>query len=168
MSASPLVFDAPSAHALTATQDIDATAAASFAVISEVENWPVWLSFLRSVRIVGDRPSLEVGADIAIRSRLPGEEEELFEVDRFLTNHHLSLVGAYSCRRRIDIRLEQKSSLTRVTVRLDYPTYGGVMAALLDRLTRRRRLQAELADGLVHLKGLVEFKRSGDVLLDDF
>ncbi len=52
-------------------------------------------------------------------------------------------------------------------VRVDYPTYGGITGALLDRFTRRRRLDNALADSLLHFKGLVEFDRA-DGRLDDF
>ena len=105
-------------------------------------------------------------ARVAIRSKLPGDDEELFEVDRFIPGFHISLVGAFSCRRRFDFRVEQKSERSKVVVRLDYPTYGGVVAALVDRLTRRRRLELALGDSLLHFKGLVEFEREDGVLAD--
>ena len=109
-----------------------------------------------------------MGTEIAIRSeQLPGEDEEFFEVDRYIAGHQVSLVGAFSCRRRIDFRVEQKSERSKVVVRVDYPTYGGITGALLDRFTRRRRLDVELANSLLHFKGLVEFERP-DGGLDDF
>ena len=103
---------------------------------------------------------------MAIRSAVPGEDEELFEVDRFIPGFHLSLVGAYSCRRRIDFRIEQKSERSKIVVRMDYPTYGGAVAALVDKFTRRRKLDAALGDSLLHFKGLVEFEREDGVLAD--
>ena len=51
-------------------------------------------------------------------------------------------------------------------VRLDYPTYGGAVAELVDRFTRRRRLELALGDSLLHFKGLVEFDREDGVLAD--
>ena len=51
-------------------------------------------------------------------------------------------------------------------VRLDYPTYGGIVATLFDRLTRRRKLEVALGDSLLHFKGLVEYDREG--VLADF
>jgi uncharacterized membrane protein len=75
-------------------------------------------------------------------------------------------VGAYSCRRRLDLRIEQKSDRSRIVVRLDYPTYGGALASLFDRLTLRRRLDTALADSLTHFKGLVEFDKDAGVLAD--
>ena len=65
--------------------------------------------FLRSARRVEPTEPIGLGSEVAIRSNLPGEDEELFEVDRFIPGHQLSLVGAFSVRRRIDIRIEQKS-----------------------------------------------------------
>lgn len=168
MAATLLVPDRPSPRAIHRSQDIATPAATAFAFICEVEKWPVWLSFLKSVRQVElDRP-LGLGSDIAIRSQLPGEPEELFEVDRFIVGHQLSLVGAFSCRRRIDLRVEQKSDHSKIVIKLDYPTYGGVLGAVVDRFTRRRRLDVALADSLLHFKGLVEFERSGDGGFEDF
>jgi uncharacterized membrane protein len=160
-------FDRPSARAIYRAQDVASPAATAFARICEVEKWPVWLSFLRSARLTEPQLPFGEGSEVAIRSRLPGDEEDLFEVDRFIPGHHISLVGAYSCRRRLDFRVEQKSERSKVVVRLDYPTYGGVIAALVDQFTRRRRLDSALGDSLLHFKGLVEFDRE-DGLLADF
>jgi hypothetical protein len=107
---------------------------------------------------------------VALRGAIPGEAEELYEVDRFLGNHVVSLVGAYSLRRRIDFRIERKGDRSKLVVRVDYPSYGGVLGALIDRMTARRRLESALADSLVHFKGLVEFDAGAglDDLLADF
>ena len=45
---------------------------------------------------------------------------------------------------------------------------GGLVAALVDRFTLRRRLDVALGDSLIHFKGLVEFERTPDALLQDF
>jgi hypothetical protein len=166
MAVPAYTFDLPSTRAIHRAQDVASPAATAFARICEVEKWPVWLSFLRSARLTEPHMPFGEGSEIAIRSRLPGEEEELFEVDRFIPGFHVSLVGAFSCRRRLDFRVEQKSERSKVVVKLDYPTYGGVFAALLDRLTLRRRLDTALGDSLLHFKGLVEFEREDGVLAD--
>ncbi len=161
-------LDRPSARALHRCQDVASPARTAFDLISEVEKWPVWLSFVRSARRVDPHLPLTLGSEVAVRSNLPGEEEELFEVDRFIPGHQLSLVGAYSIRRRIDIRVESKSERSKLVVRVDYPTYGGVLGALVDRLTRRRKLEVALSDSLIHFKGLCEYDRSPDAILSDF
>jgi uncharacterized membrane protein len=162
------MFDRPSMRAVYRSQDVASPAATAFSIICEVEKWPVWLSFLRSARRTDPQRPFEVGSEVVIRSAsLSGDEEELFEVDRYIAGHHVSLVGAFSCRRRIDFRVEQKSERSKIVVRVDYPTYGGVTGALLDRFTRRRRIDAALADSLLHFKGLVEFERA-DGVLEDF
>ena len=138
--------------------DLAVPAKTAFELVCAVEKWPVWLSFLRSARRVDPARPLAAGSDVAIRSAIPGDEEELFEVDRFVDGYIVSLVGAYSVRRRIDIRVEAKTARSKLVVRVDYPTYGGVLPALLDRFTTRRRLDAQLADSLVHFKGLVEYE----------
>jgi uncharacterized membrane protein len=168
MAVPSLTFDRPSTRALHRSQDVASPAATAFARICDVEKWPVWLSFLRSARLTEPHLPFSVGTEVAIRSdQLNGDDEELFEVDRFIPSHHVSLVGAFSCRRRIDFRVEQKSERSKIVVRVDYPTYGGITGALLDRFTRRRHLDHALADSLLHFKGLVEFERD-DGLLDDF
>lgn len=166
MAVSSFQLDRPSSRAILRTQDIASPATAAFARICEVEKWPVWLSFLRSARLVDPSVPFQAGSEVAIRSQLPGDDEEFFEVDRFIPGHHISLVGAFSCRRRLDFRVEQKSERSKIVVRLDYPTYGGIVAALVDRLTVRRRLDAALGDSLVHFKGLVEFERADGILAD--
>jgi uncharacterized membrane protein len=161
-------FDRPSTRAIHRAQDVASPAATAFARICEVEKWPVWLSFLRSSRLTEPHLPFGEGSEVAIRSNLPGDDdEELFEVDRFIDGHHVSLVGAFSCRLRLDFRVEQKSERSKVVVRVDYPTYGGAVAALVDRFTRRRKLELALGDSLLHFKGLVEFDR-GDGILADF
>jgi uncharacterized membrane protein len=161
-------LDRPSARALHRSQDVASPARTAFDLVCEVEKWPVWLSFLRSARRLDPDEPIGLGSEVAIRSNLPGGDEELFEVDRFIVGHQLSLVGAFSVRRRIDIRIEQKSERSKLVVRVDYPTYGGVLGALVDRFTRRRKLDIALNDSLIHFKGLCEFDQSPDSLLDDF
>ena len=147
-----------SAGSLHQSADLAVPAKTAFELLCAVEKWPVWLAFLRSARRVDPSQALGPGAEVAIRSTIPGADEELYEVDRFVDGHMVSLVGAYSVRRRIDIRLEGKTARSKLVVRIDYPTYGGLVSALLDRMTARRRLEAQLADSLLHFKGLVEYE----------
>lgn len=79
----------------------------------------------------------------------------------------LALVGAYSVRRRFDFRVERKTERSKIVVRIDYPTYGGVVGALIDRFTARRKLDVALADALVHFKGLAEYERNPGTVLED-
>ena len=158
-----------SPNALHCSQDLASTPEAAFALICEVEKWPVWLSCLRSARRRDESAPFGRGSDVAIRGQLAGDEEELYEVDQFLEGHIVSLVGAYSLRRRIDFRIERKSRVSKLVVRVDYPSYGGAFGALIDRMTARRRLDRALSDSLVHFKGLVEYRDvPGDPLLADF
>jgi uncharacterized membrane protein len=168
MAMPQLVVDRPASRLIHRSQDVATPAETAFALICEVEKWPVWLSFFRSARRIDMHRPLEVGSEIAIRSAIPGGDEELFEVDGYLTGHMLSLVGAYSVRRRIDFRVERKSERSKIVVRMDYPTYGGVVGALIDRFTSRRKLDVALADALVHFKGLAEYERNPAAILDDF
>jgi uncharacterized membrane protein len=155
----------PGLRSLSASVDVESSAADAFAFLCAIEKWPVWLSFLRSARLADPSGGLQPGSEVVVRSLLPGEEEQLYEVDGFITNYHLSLVGAYSVRRRLDFRIEQKTARSKVHVRLCYPAYHGRLGALLDRLRRGRRLASALDDALVHFKGLVEY-RDGTALAE--
>jgi hypothetical protein len=149
----------PGLRSFSASVDVDSSAEDAFAIVCAVEKWPVWLSFLRSARLGESNIPLRVGSDVVVRTTLPGEEEQLFEVDAFIANYHLSLVGAYSVRRRLDFRIERKTTRSRVHVRLSYPAYYGRVGLLLGGWRRGRRLAAALGDALVHFKGLVEYRR---------
>jgi uncharacterized membrane protein len=150
----------------SASLDVDCPAEDAFALLCAVEKWPVWLSFLRSARRVGSEPGLQLGSEVIIRSGLPGDEEQLYEVDALIANYRLSLVGAYSIRRRLDFRIERRTSCSKVHVKLAYPAYYGRLGRLLDRWQRGRRLASALDDSLIHFKGLVEYNRDAPVLAD--
>ncbi len=150
----------------SASLDVNCAAEDAFALLCAVEKWPVWLSFLRSARCAGTEKALRVGSEVVIRSCLPGDEEQLYEVDGLITNHRLSLVGAYSVRRRLAFRIERRTSCSKIHVDLAYPAYHGRIGRLLDRWKRSRRLASALNDSLIHFKGLVEYKRDDAVLAD--
>jgi hypothetical protein len=157
-----------SANALHCSQDLASTPEAAFALICEIEKWPVWLSCLRSARRLDESVPFGLGSEVALHGKLGGDYEEFYEVDRFIDGYTVSLVGAYSIRRRIDFRIERKSRTSKLVVRIEYPSYGGAIGAFIDRVTSRRRLDRDLADSLTHFKGLVEFRDGapGEVLAD--
>jgi hypothetical protein len=161
--------DRISPNAILGSQDLTSSAEAAFALICDVEKWPVWLSLATTARRLDESQPLRMGSEVALRGAIPGEDEQLFEVDRFLDGYILSLVGAFSVRRRLDFRVERKGERTKLVMRVEYPSYGGALGALLDRMTARRRLESALEESLVHFKGLVEFKDAGaDAVLADF
>ena len=127
-----------------ASLDVECAAEDAFGFLCAVEKWPVWLSFLRSARRTDGVGPLEVGSEVVLRSSLPGEEEELYEVDALITNYRLSLVGAFSVRRRLEFRLERRSRASRVRVALGYPAYHGRLGTLIDRWQHGRRLACAL------------------------
>jgi hypothetical protein len=150
----------------SASLDLDCPPEDAFALLCAVEKWPVWLSFLRSARRQSSQSDLSLGTEVAIRSCLPGDEEQLFEVDAFIANYRLSLVGAFSLRRRLDFRIERRTSHSKLHVLLAYPAYHGKLGGLLDRWQRGRRFSNALDDSLIHFKGLVEYQRDAPVLAD--
>ncbi len=137
-------------------------------MICAVDRWPVWLSFLRSARLAHPEVPLTAGSEVIVRSTIPGEPEQMFEVERYWRNHMLSLVGVFSVRRRLEFRIERKSTSSRITAKVDYPAYGGRLSVLVDRLTARRKLAAALGESLLHFKGLVEYNQEPDHVLADF
>ena len=157
----------PGLRSFSASLDLESPVDDAFALLCAVEKWPVWLPFLRSATRVDSASPLRVGAEVIVRSRLPGDEEQLYEVDQFIANFHLSLVGAYSVRRRLDFRIERKTTRARLHMKLSYPAYGGRLGAMLDAWKHGRRFERGLDEALLHFKGLVEY-RTDDAVLADF
>lgn len=155
---------------LTAAVDVQTAAETAFTHLCAVEKWPVWLSFLRSAQLVDSSAPLGLGSEVLLRSAVPGQEEQLFEVDHFITNHQISLVGAYSIRRRLDFRLERKTTRCKLHARLEYPAYGGRFGVLYDAVIAGRKLATQMEESLVHFKHLAEYKQhtEKDELLADF
>lgn len=160
------VPERPGLRSFSASVEVETSAEEAFALLCAVEKWPVWLSFLRSSRLGNPASPLALGSEVIVRSSLPGDEEQIYEVDAFIANYHLSLVGAYSVRRRLDFRIEQKTSRAKVHVRFSYPAYHGRIGALVDHWRHGRRFSAALDDALVHFKGLVEYRRDEPALAD--
>lgn len=155
-------------RSLSAAVDVQCGAEAAFELLSAVEKWPVWLPFMRSAEVTGGSP-LALGSEVLVRSAIPGEPEQLFEVDRYISNNQLSLVGAYSLRRRLDFRIERKTSRCKLSVRLEYPSYGGRMAHVLDAIRAGRKLATLLDESVLQFKHLAEYKHNAkDELLADF
>lgn len=150
----------------SASLELNCSAEEAFALLCAVEKWPVWLSFLRSARREAAEAELKIGSEIVIRSALPGAEEQLYEVDDLIANYRLSLVGAYSLRRRLDFRIERRSQSSKLHVKVAYPAYHGRLGGLLNHWQHGRRLSNALDDSLVHFKGLVEYRRDELVLAD--
>ena len=146
----------PGLRSYSASLDIESPVEEAFALLCAVEKWPVWLPFLRSASVADPASPLSVGTEVIVRSSLPGDEEQRFEVDQLIVNFHLSLVGAYSVRRRLDFRIERKTSRAKLHVKLSYPAYGGRLGAWMDAWKHGRRLERGLDDALVHFKGMVE------------
>ncbi|HTC30678.1 MAG TPA: hypothetical protein VK702_08085 [Candidatus Acidoferrum sp.] len=146
----------PGLRSYSASLDIESPVEDAFALLCAVEKWPVWLPFLRSATLAEPASPLSVGTEVIVRSSLPRDEEQRYEVDQLITNFHLSLVGAYSVRRRLDFRIERKTSRAKLHVKLSYPAYGGRLGALMDAWKHGRRFERGLDDALVHFKGMVE------------
>jgi hypothetical protein len=162
------VTSRPGTQLLTAAVDVQTSAETAFALLCEIEKWPVWLAFARSAELLDAAP-LHVGSEIRVCSMIPGQKEQLFEVDHFITNHQLSLVGAYSVRRRFDFRVERKTTRCKLHARVEYPAYGGRLGLLYDGLRAGRKLAFQLEESLVHFKHLAEYQPvEKDELLADF
>jgi uncharacterized membrane protein len=146
----------PGLRSYSASLDIESPVEDAFALLCAVEKWPVWLPFLRSAAPADPASPLGVGSEVIVRSSLPGEPEQRYEIDQLIQNFHLSLVGLYSVRRRLDFRIEHKSTRARLHVKLSYPAYGGRLGLMVDAWRHGRRLERGLDEALVHFKGMVE------------
>lgn len=153
-------------RSLRASLDVDSTAEQAFALLCSVQKWPVWLSFLRSAKPLDAGATLSLGSEVLLQESLVGNAEHVYEIDRFIANYHLSLVGAYSVRRRLDFRIENRMSRSKLHVSLTYPTYGGRLGTLFGGWRHARGLATALENGLVHFKGLVEFHTENGLLAD--
>jgi uncharacterized membrane protein len=153
---------------IRASIDVQKPAESAFSLLCAVEKWPLWLPFLRTANLHDQGATLKLGSEITVRSAIPGEPDQLFEVDRFIQNHQVSLVGAYSTRRRLDFRLEGQSKRSRLHARLEYPSYGGRLGAMYARFRSARKLAAQFQEAVVHFKHLAEYETPKDALLADF
>jgi hypothetical protein len=152
---------------IVSTQDLDVPSERAFALLCDIERWPVWMPFVRSARFAGASTSLGPGAELVVDAAILGDDDGLYEVEHFIAGHVLSLVGVYSVRRRIDFRIEGLGLHCRLVARLDYPAYGGIVGNLLDQITARPRLSRDLAAALLHFKGLAAGDDGGGLGLDD-
>jgi len=153
---------------IRASIEVQSPAESAFSLLCAVEKWPLWLPFFRSAKLSEPNEALGPGSEIFVRSAIPGDADQLFEVDRFIQNHHVSLVGAYSTRRRLDFRLESRSTSSRLHARLEYPAYGGRLGVLYNRFRSARKLKTQFDEAVMHFKHLVEYDTTKDALLADF
>ncbi len=159
----------PGTQLLAAAIDVQAPAETAFSLLCAIEKWPVWLSLLRRAVLLDAPRPVGVGSEIRLASTIPGHDEELFEVDHFIMNYQLSLVGAFSVRRRLDFRVERKTTRCKVHARIEYPAYGGKLGVLYDGLRVGRKLATQLEESLVRFKHLAEYQPvEKDELLADF
>ena len=135
--------------------DLPAIPEEAFALLCTVEKWPAWLPLVRSAQRQREG-TLALGDEVLLRLGEPRDEEQLFEVRRLVTNYCLTLVGAYSTRRRIDFRLERQSNRARLRVAWLYPTYHGAMGSAVDRLLRGRAVAGMLDRATMQFRGLLE------------
>jgi len=150
--------------------DVNVPVATAFAFVAAVPRWPVWMA---SVVCAQQPEYLPVAVDEEFVLCLHAGRrrwQETFEVKRFVRNAFLSLEGAFSAARRIDLRFEQRGKQTRIALSIGYPLFGGPFARWIDAISRRRRVRRELHDSLVRLKGLleeqVEYSTLGENLFD--
>lgn len=155
-------------RAIDAAADLHTQPETAFELLCAVKKWPLWLGFVRSAELIDAKSPLCHGSEIRLRSAIPGQNEELYEVDRFIPNHQISLVGAYSVRRRLDFRIERKSSRAKLHARLEYPAYGGRLGGVYDALRTARALAGQFQEAVEQFKHLAEYDTAKDALLADF
>jgi len=147
--------------------DLDVPAEIAFDLICAVEKWPVWLSLIDHARPADYTPRVALGSDIVLRSTRLRLDDHIFEVADLVAPHRLTIVDAFSERRRLEFRIEQRGERSRMTLRIGYPTYGGAIGRAYDRLFVKRNLETALAHALVHFKSLVEYEQRPEAMLGD-
>jgi len=141
---------------LVASENLSVSAEIAFSRICSIHTWPVWLSFVRRAEFDGYPGLLTQASDILLSSDLSDGKEEVFEVEELIEPYLLTLVGAFSCRRRIQFRIERKDAASRLTVRIAYVSHGGLLRGVLARFIARRKLHNLLTLSLQTFKSLVE------------
>ncbi len=141
---------------LVATEELTVSPEIAFSRICSISTWPVWLSFVRRAELNDRTSELTHSSDVLLASDLSEGAEEVFEVEELIKPYLLTLVGAFSCRRRIQFRIEAKNKLAKVIVKIAYPRRGGLFYKPFDGFMQRRKLNAALVHSLQTFKGLVE------------
>jgi hypothetical protein len=141
---------------LVASENLSVSAEIAFSRICSIQTWPVWLSFVRRAEFDGYPGLLTQASDIVLASDLSAGMEEVFEVEELIEPYLLTLVGAFSCRRRIQFRVDRKDDVSRLTVRIAYSRQGGLLQGFVARFLSRRKLNGLLAQSLQTFKSLVE------------
>ena len=137
-------------------EDLEVTPEVAFARLCSVETWPVWLSLVKRTDVHPAQGHLRHGSDVTLWSELYRDQPDLYEVEEIIPPYILVFVGAYSCRRRLEFRLERRGERSRLVVKMSYPVYGGRLFEALDRITVRPKLIAALQHSLQTFRGLVE------------
>jgi hypothetical protein len=144
------------ASSLVASEKLNVSADIAFSRICSIQTWPVWLSFVKRAELDGYPGVLTTSSDILLASDLSDGKEEVFEVEELIEPYLLTLVGAFSCRRRIQFRVESQDDVSKVIVKIAYVTHGGLLQKYADYLTSRRKLHSALVQSLQTFKALVE------------
>jgi hypothetical protein len=128
----------------------------AFGLAADVTRWPLWLTFVVSAQQPELR-EIQLGEDVHLCMREGHRRwQEEFEVTRYVRNAFFWLEGEMSASRRIELRFEQRTNCTRITVGIGYPVFGGWFGKATDALFRRPRVASELNSSLMHLKSVIE------------
>src|SRR5579862_1851400 len=97
----------------------------TYEFVRDVARWPVWLAFVVNAHPLEDE-TLPVGAELRIcMAAGKRRRQEVFEVTRHVRNAFLSLESELSAARRVDFRFEQRGSMSRLSLSVGYPVFGG-------------------------------------------
>lgn len=147
--------------------DIRAPVEVVYDYVCDLARWPMWFACIVSAEQPEHRP-LALDREVHFCMHAGRRRwQETFEVTRFIRNAFLSFEALYSSARRIDFRFERRGQRTRFVCSIGYRVYGGLLAAFLDLIGRRRRIAREVRDSLVHLKNMVEESLSSVAWSDD-
>ncbi len=128
----------------------------AYEFVSDVARWPMWLAFVVNVHPL-DEAALHVGSELRIcMASGKRRRQEIFEVTRHVRNAFLSIESDLSAARRVDFRFEQRGAMSRLSLAVGYPVFGGVFAEIWDALFVRQMVTRALRESLMHLRGALD------------
>jgi polyketide cyclase/dehydrase/lipid transport protein len=128
----------------------------AYEFVSDTARWPMWLAFVVNVHPL-DEEALHLGSELRIcMAAGKRRRQEIFEVTRHVGNAFLSLESDLSAARRIDFRFEQRGAMSRLSLAVGYPVFGGFFPEIWDALFVRPMVRRAVQESLIHVRGALD------------
>ncbi|HLJ83113.1 MAG TPA: SRPBCC family protein [Candidatus Eremiobacteraceae bacterium] len=128
----------------------------AYEFVSDTARWPMWLAFVVNVHPL-DEEKIHLGSELRIcMAAGKRRRQEIFEVTRHVGNAFLSFESDLSAARRIDFRFEQRGAMSRLSLAVGYPVFGGVFPEIWDALFVRPMVRRAVRESLIHVRGALD------------